>query len=380
MQKRSVRIVVLVLLLGIGGGAAVETSGVQRRLDSLRSGYSELSNRIERLHGAITFIAAAQNTYIGSGHPDEPLLNRVSVLIQQVANDTGDVRTRMRAPNSPSHLQAFADGLAELVKADARAREHFLEGQALAAADTVFREARGSVEVMEAKLREFRYAEAAVFDAETLRLEARRLWTVSGVAVLWVLGLIGFTPLRSRTAIVPEAEPVPEQATPVTVQPQAASIDLTEAADVCTAISRLIEAAQLPSLLARITGLLDAPGLIVWLSAGEELFAAAAHGYDAGTLALLGPISRGADNATAAAWRSGELNVVPRTDDSNGAIVVPMFGTNGCLGVLALELRGGRESDTATRAVTTMIAAQLAAVLSAWPAASSSSERHAAVS
>jgi hypothetical protein len=54
---------------------------------------------------------------------------------------------------------------------------------------------------------------------------------------------------------------------------------------------------------------------------------------------------------------------------SNGAIVAPMFGPDTCIGVLAAEVRNGREQDASTRAVTMMVAAQLAGVLSAWPSA-----------
>ena len=45
---------------------------------------------------------------------------------------------------------------------------------------------------------------------------------------------------------------------------------------------------------------------------------------------------------------------------SNGAIVAPMFGPDTCIGVLAAEVRHGREQDASTRAVTMMVAAQLA--------------------
>jgi hypothetical protein len=55
---------------------------------------------------------------------------------------------------------------------------------------------------------------------------------------------------------------------------------------------------------------------------------------------------------------------------SNGAVVAPMFGPDACIGVLAAEVRHGREDDTDTRAVTAMIAAQLATAVAAWPAAS----------
>jgi hypothetical protein len=44
---------------------------------------------------------------------------------------------------------------------------------------------------------------------------------------------------------------------------------------------------------------------------------------------------------------------------------------SGCVGVFAAEVRHGRENDRATQAVTVMIAAQLASIVSAWPAGSS---------
>jgi hypothetical protein len=47
-----------------------------------------------------------------------------------------------------------------------------------------------------------------------------------------------------------------------------------------------------------------------------------------------------------------------------------MYAPDTCIGVLAAEVRNGRESDPATRSVTAMIAAQLATVVAAWPAAS----------
>ena len=48
-----------------------------------------------------------------------------------------------------------------------------------------------------------------------------------------------------------------------------------------------------------------------------------------------------------------------------------MFGGRDCVGVLAAEVRAGRERDAATHAATAIIAAQLAGILVAWPAASS---------
>jgi hypothetical protein len=128
--------------------------------------------------------------------------------------------------------------------------------------------------------------------------------------------------------------------------------------------------AALPDLLTRAATILDARGLIVWIGAGDQLFAAATHGYDARMVTRLAPIDRSAVNATATVWRTGHLGVVRGEDASNGAIVAPLFDTTHCVGVLAAEVRHGREGDATTRAVTTMIAAQIATVLPAWPATS----------
>ena len=106
------------------------------------------------------------------------------------------------------------------------------------------------------------------------------------------------------------------------------------------------------------------------MGAGSELFAAAAHGYEPAVLQRIKPIARSADNATAAAWRTDELRIVPADTAGHGAIVAPMLRPGGCVGVLAAETRSGREQDEATQSVATIVASQLASVLAAWPAAS----------
>jgi hypothetical protein len=146
-------------------------------------------------------------------------------------------------------------------------------------------------------------------------------------------------------------------------------VDLGAAADVCVAISRVTTSNELPGVLARAAKVIDASGLTIWLSEGEELFAVAAHGYEAGVIARLGSIRKNADNATAAAWRRGEVAIVPGNMISDGAVVAPLFGPDGCVGVLAAEIRHGREGDSDTRAVTAMIAAQLATIVAGWPPA-----------
>ena len=100
------------------------------------------------------------------------------------------------------------------------------------------------------------------------------------------------------------------------------------------------------------------------------MFAAAAFGYPPQVIQKLGPINRSAINATASAWRTSTLQAVAGGQDGRGALAAPMLGPDRCVGVLAVELGIGHDADAARRAVTMMFAAQLAAALAGWPAAS----------
>jgi GAF domain-containing protein len=146
--------------------------------------------------------------------------------------------------------------------------------------------------------------------------------------------------------------------------------DLQAAADVCTSIGQLTRADDLPRLLQQAATVLDASGMVIWMAAGEELFAAAAYGYPPQVIQKLGPINRSAINATAAAWRNGALQAVSGGHDTRGALAAPMLGPDRCVGVLAAEVGFGQESDATRRAIAMMFAAQLAAALAGWPAAS----------
>jgi hypothetical protein len=200
---------------------------------------------------------------------------------------------------------------------------------------------------------------------------------VGAAAVLWLVGLALFVRLPGpRAAPAPASVVTPSPAvidtvvTPEPMRQPRAPVDLAAAADVCVAISRMTTSNELPDILARAAAVLDASGVIIWISEGDELFAVTAHGYDPSVIARLGSIGRSAENATAVAWRKGEVTIVPGDLMSDGAVVAPMFGPDACAGVLAAEVRHGRESDLDTRAVTSMIAAQLATVVAGWPAAS----------
>jgi hypothetical protein len=220
-----------------------------------------------------------------------------------------------------------------------------------------------------------RAAEVAAL-AEARSEGLRQVWVgLGGVALL----LSGVLLVGARTSTLPTQGP-PAEST-ASAAPEAASRgvghqpsksdDLQSVADLCTRIGQLRTGSELPELLERAGALLEASGMVVWMGAGEELFAASGIGYEPRQLSRLGPISREAANATATAWRTGTLQTVTGDGVARAALVVPMHGSTGCVGVLALELDPGREADGPTQARARLIAAQLGAVLAPGPAASS---------
>jgi hypothetical protein len=376
MRQRSRWILFVLLLIAGLGGAAVAWSS-QGALTALAGAEAEVGAGLARMRASAAAIGAAQQAYVAPGQPDAPWMEQAAAGLQDLANDAAAIRPHARSPQAAGALQNIAERIAAVVEIDARTRESLAAGQELQAADLIYSDARGVLGAIATDVSGLEQTERAAFDAERTALH-QRTWGAAGAwAAAWLIGLALLVKLPAR-ASEPPAPALPgvtrPDASDVIVPPEApapAPIDLAAAADLCTAISRATAAVQLPDLLARAAAVLDASGLIVWMSAGEELFAVTAHGYDPRVINRLGPIGRDADNATAACWRTGEIAFVPGDALTNGAIVAPLFGPQDCIGVLAIEVRHERERDAATRAVAAMIAAQLATVVVAWPPASS---------
>ena len=138
----------------------------------------------------------------------------------------------------------------------------------------------------------------------------------------------------------------------------------------CTDFGRVSDVEELKSLLGQAAGLMDANGLMVWVGSadGSELQPALAHGYTQEMLARIPTLRRSADNAAAAAFRSGKLQIVLAHEGSaSGAIVAPMLSTRGCVGVISAETQRGAETSESLQAMAAIFAAQLAGILQTTP-------------
>ena len=375
MQRRSVRLTVLTLLLATSLAAAFFLWTIDRRTGAATAAADAVGAHVDRMRDAIAEIGAAQQGYVAPGQLDEPWFERTNAQIEALRGEMTTVGPLVRSPEAAAALDALAGSIETLAAADARTRQNLSLGQDLMAADVIFSDGRNVLEAMVAQLRDLRRAERGAYGAD-LTARARTRWAILAMLALgwiaaggWAASVgRGFTPRQAGREDPPYAPP----ATPPAAALSSArgSVDLSAAAALCTDLSRVTDTSALPTIFSRAAALLDVSGLTLWISAGEQLFAVLGHGYPPEHLARFGAIVRTADNAAAAAWRTGRLSVVAGDAQTPGALVAPMFGPAGCIGVLAFEVRHGREQDPAVQAVAAMVAAQLATAVAAWPAAS----------
>jgi len=374
MRTRTARLVLLFFLLIVGASAAVFTAYQVRHVEDLGRAGHVLVGRVDQLAAASQKIGDAQQAYVISSGIDRPTPEQVPMLIAAVITASGELEPQLRSARAVTAIKMFLDSAHALERFEAQAQDHMQLGQELMAADVISVEARDALAAMNNALRDIRSAEDEVTETERVATLNQVWMAAGGAAIVWMFGvflLVG----------VPRARPIPRPSSATTILPiaqspkprdltQSPSADFAAAADLCTAIARTTDANELAVLLTRVSTTLGASGVVVWMAAGDELIAASAHGYDARAFDLLGPIKRSAQNATAAAWRLGSMQVVPSDETSSGALVAPLLGIERCVGVLAVEVPRGRETDPAIQAMTRILAAQFAATLAPWPAAS----------
>ncbi len=402
MFTRGFRITVLVLALATVALAGHRLVILHDARAAAASAAATLDHDAARVLAGMQDLRAAQQAYVAAGQNEQVWTGKVSTLLPQIAD--GLTRLQRAARVSGDSATAASKALAALGKADIRAREYLSEGQALMASDVIFSEARDALATTAAATDELRQREATARAADVAALERQQLYTAAGAAGGLLLFVLLLLPVPRPVVASPAAVAPAPATTPLTAEERsilnqplrldepllarpaevpsggAASVApagpveapdeaLDEIATLCTDFGRLTDSAQIGDLLARAAPLARATGLILWVAdrSGEVLHAVAAHGYDARVLARLGPIPRTAENATAAAYRAAHVHTVPGDATRNGAIVVPLLGPDGCVGVLTAEVAAGDERRASARALATIVAAQLATLVAALP-------------
>jgi hypothetical protein len=377
MQKPTARYIVAAVLIAAAGIGGFFVFDAHRRAASIEVSEREMNARIERMIAAAGNFVSAQQAYVAPGQPQQPWFERSARLLQQFGQDQAALRPVLRSADAAASLNDIDKNFKAIVVIDGKAREYVQESQSLLAADLIFSESHNAIDMLLIVLRTLEVSEQQAATTMRAAVERQQWGSLAAIAVIWVAGVVILMPTprntnQSSVESLALSDRAPADPTPPTAVPAAAAatVDLFAAAEVCGALASTTEADALHTTLSLAASVLHARGIVIWMGAGEQLFPALACGYENRVLAQLGPIPRNAANATAAAWRSAQVRTVPADAASHGAIVVPMSGAAGCVGVFAAELRDGREQDAATKAVAAMFAAQLATIVPAWPAPS----------
>jgi len=424
MNNTVARVAVFIAALAALAAGGLVIFDAEQNLRARQSAGAAFDAQAQGVAADLGRLRTAQLAYVAEGQGPDYWMAQSAEALSNVDRDLAALAVDASGEATRSAIQAASGVLEDFRRLDVKIRQYVKGRQALMASDVIFTESLAKGATVAERLAAARANEASLNDAAIDGLRWRQFYAAAGaggvllfavlllapvpereVDVLTAMRALTVTPaavpaVRPRTEPaagvtspvrtmefddLPDAEPVraltgrrPEPAVtsapvaPVAHDaPVAPALDLSTAARVCSDMARVLDAGDLPGLLARAAGVLDASGVIVWVAdrAGHALFPLLTHGYSGAAVVHIGSIPTGGDNATATAWRTGEVQAVQSDAEGFGALVAPIVTAEGCVGVLAAELRDGRERRDDVRALASIFAAQLATFVTALPEA-----------
>lgn len=378
MSRRGARLTVAVLFALSVGAAAWQYQRAERALATRHDATSAFERDARAIGLSIVDLRAAQQAYVATGQGTDYWTARVSASLESLKARLAGLRQQAESAESAGRIDAAIVALDDFARMDRRARDYAVSGQRLLASDVIFADGIEMNQAIAAELDAGRVLESSHRARAAWAIEARKRLLAGGISGLGLFFMLilafasGRRPAKQEPTIVEEPADMPGLNLTLDLpQEPAPAVDLGEAAGLCVDLARVTDPNQIPRLLERAARVLDASGIIVWIADpdGRELIPTAAHGYTGAALARVGAIPRDADNATAAAYREGRVYTVKGDALTSGAIVAPLVTAGGCAGVMAAEVRHGREQSEDVRAIASIVAAQLAMLIGVAPAA-----------
>jgi hypothetical protein len=407
LYSRALRLTCGLLALIVIGTAALLLNRSEQRIGQETVSLRTFDQSARDISAALVDARVGQQAYVAAGQGVEFWFGKTATSLQSAASGLASLRQMAGAGAATAIEQAQAT-IAEFSAIDQRARDYLTSSQQLMAGDVIFTEGSEAAATAVRQIETARLAQHQEADIDVAAVRKEQAVTAgiaAGLVFILVLILIpvpkpmpAAAVTDSALSIAPRAtsrpadtnvtvKPAPAPASPApasrTVPPltfHAQGTVLKAATDVVTAFGRVRDLTELTRVLGQAADLMDASGLMVWVgsAAGDDLRPVLAHGYTEETIARFPPVPRTADNAAAAAYRSGVLQVVPsRQPGGTGAVVAPILTAEGCIGALSAEIRSGGETSQSVQALATIFAAQLAGVVAAPAAAPVADEPHA---
>jgi hypothetical protein len=297
------------------------------------------------------------------------------------------------APSGAS-LSESLDGLDQLAAAERRARTYVSRGEMQLAGDVIFTEIRDLLAGATTQVQSVRGNLKRSHDQRAASLRNEQMMLAGGAIGLWIVIALLLMPTEAQQAAVKdpaqwrhELKETLKKPAPVTpevlvapvapIPPPAPQIigvateTVREVAEICADLSALSDPGALEGALDRVSSMLNATGLIVWVASndGATLSPVATNGFDPVMVARIGRIPRDGANLTAAAYRENTPKVSPATATTPAALAVALCGPTGPAGVLSVELKAGQSADETKVALASIVAAQLSTLAMPIPAA-----------
>jgi uncharacterized protein YdcH (DUF465 family) len=378
MSKRGLGLVLaLTVAVAAGAAAVLQDFRFDRSLAHEHVSAEQVSRRLEATQLSIANLRGAQAGYLAVGQGPDFWMKRAGDLAANVEKNLSDAQASVASADARAHYEAAMSILGSINSLDQKARDDIANGERLLASDVIFMDLTESVQRLNNEIAAAREIERASSDARIAALRRWRLQLDAAAIGLLTAIVLGVGLRRPRRA--PAAEPVVEVpveipapapvlvAAPVHVAAavEAPRVNLSDAAQVCVDLARVLEGNDVPPLLERAAHVLEAKGLVLWVAdpAGAMLRPSLTHGYSDRVLRRLGPLQVDADNVTSLAFRSMRPQTLSsRSHGMTDAIAVPLIASTGCIGVLAAEVSQSIDSDDRL-AVARMFAAQLATLV-----------------
>jgi hypothetical protein len=406
----------ILLLLILTITIAFATVGQDFRFDQAlareRTGGLTLSQEFAAIHTALSDIRAAQASYVAAGQDATQWMPKVTELFGQIDASLTRLRQATLSADARVRYAEAATALTDQIAIDARARDH-AKSDRLIAADIVYENAVEGQNRLVAELDAARALDAQANQARLDRLTRMRfgmnaasLGFVTLLTVLFGRAVRKEVPADAAAAAQPEPvqtglllrpdpkatlqadkppadprerppvkagapgrEALPPRLPPAPAQPPLlvppAPANLTEVAELCVDLGRVIDSRDVPSLVERAASVLQAKGVVLWVadSTGAMLRPSVTHGYPAKIVARLGPLQIDGDNVTSLAFRSMRPQTMAATaPGAPAAFAVPLLTASGCVGVLAAEVKQEKPASEMLP-LARIIAAQFAALI-----------------
>jgi hypothetical protein len=386
MRSRGVRLIIGIAAFAAFGAAAFYVNLSEQHVARSRDAGRGFSATVRDVVNGVSDLRISQAAYVATGQDVTFWAPRAAAATEGVTGSITSLRSVATADAARAALDAAASKAAEFTAIDQRARDYLDQGMSVMAGDAILSDGGEVATSLIAYIETARMAEQQAAEAAERTERLREAIALAGAAAAALLAIVLLTPrtrpaatdgLSETSADTPapssrvelELRAAPESLLSFT-SAKSAGASLRAVSTICTDFGRATDVEEVKSLLGQAAGLMDASGLMVWVGSadGSELQPALAHGYTDETLARIPTLRRSADNAAAAAFRTGKLQIVLAHEGSaSGAIVAPMLTSRGCVGVISAETQRGTETSESLQAMAALFAAQLAGILQMTP-------------